>query len=29
MRLQFGGHPIPVDKAAKLLQELDPLQGVV
>ena len=27
MRLQFGGHPIPVDKAAKLLQELDPLQG--
>ena len=27
MRLQFGGHPIPVDKAAKLLQELDPLRG--
>ena len=27
MLLQFGGHPIPVEKATKLLQELDPFRG--
>ncbi len=27
MQLQFDAHPIPADKAALLLQELDPLRG--